>query len=124
MLNDDEALTVLVALAQDTRLRAMRALLGNHPDGLAAGHIAKSVDGMPSTVSFHFAQLEQAGLVRSRRQANSVLYTAVPETIGGLMRYLLDDCCGGRPELCAEVVREALGEQVASACCALAGPNR
>lgn len=121
MLNDNAALTVLVALAQETRLRAMRALFRSHPAGLAAGHIAKEVDGAPSTVSFHLAHLEQAGLARSRRQANSVIYTAVPEALGGLMRYLLDDCCGGRPELCADVVREALGEAVAApACCGTA----
>ena len=115
MLNDNAALTVLLALAQDTRLRAMRALLRIHPDGLAAGRIARDVDGTPSTMSFHLAQLEQAGLVRSRRQANSVIYTAVPEALGGLMKYLLDACCGGRPELCADVVRAALGEP--AACC-------
>lgn len=107
MLNDNTALTVLLALAQDTRLRAMRALLRSHPDGLAAGRIAKEVGGTPSTMSFHLGQLEQAGLASSRRQANSVIYTAVPEALGGLVRYLLDDCCGGRPELCADVVRAA-----------------
>lgn len=120
MLNDPEALAVLMALAQDTRLRVMRALLRSHPDGIAAGRIAKDVDGTPSTVSFHLAQLEQAGLARSRRQANSVIYTAVPEALGSLMRYLLDECCGGRPELCAEVIRAAtVGEPAAlsASCC-------
>ena len=125
MLNDNAALTVLVALAQDTRLRAMRALLRSHPDGLAAGRIAKDVDGTPSTLSFHLAQLEQAGLVRSRRQANSVIYTAVPESLGGLMRYLLNDCCGGRPDLCADVVKAALGQPgAAPACCTPSKPDR
>lgn len=120
MLNDNEALTVLVALAQETRLRAMRALLRSHPDGLAAGRIAKEVGGTPSTVSFHLAHLEQAGLARSRRQANSVIYTAVPEALGSLMLYILDDCCGGRPELRADVFKKAeLTEPVdaPSACC-------
>lgn len=98
-------------------------MLRSHPDGLAAGRIAKDVDGTPSTMSFHLAQPEQAGLVRLRRQANSVIDTAVPEALGGLMRYLLDDCCGGRPELCADVVREALGEPPASASCAPARPR-
>lgn len=117
MLNDNAALTVLLAMAQDTRLRAMRALLRSYPEGLAAGHIAREVGGMPSTMSFHLGQLEQAGLASSRRQSNSVIYTAVPEALGGLVRYLLDDCCGGRPELCADVVRAAaLAEPVAAAC--------
>ena len=102
MINDLDALTVLSALAQDTRLRVMRALLRSHPAGLAAGRVAAAVEGTPSTMSFHLAQLEQAGLVRSRRQANSVIYTAVPETLGGLVTYLMADCCGGRPEMCAD----------------------
>lgn len=125
MLNDNAALTLLVALAQGTRLRAMRALLRSHPEGLAAGRIAREVDGTPSTVSFHLAQLEQAGLARSRRQANSVIYTTVPEALGGLLNYLLDDCCGSRPELCAGILREGLGEPVAaSTCCALPRSRR
>ncbi len=118
MLNDDAALAVLAALAQETRLRVVRALLRSHPAGLAAGRIAKAVDGTPSTLSFHLAQLEQAGLVRSRRQANSVIYTAVPEALGGLMKYLLDECCGGRAELCADIARAAMsGEPVAAETC-------
>lgn len=98
MMNDLEALTVLSALAQDTRLRVMRALLRSHP----AGRVAAAVEGTPSTISFHLAQLEQAGLVRSRRQANSVIYTAVPEALGGLVTYLMADCCGGRPGMCTD----------------------
>ena len=103
MLNDRGALTVLTALAQDTRLRIMRALLQNHPTGLAAGRVAAAVAGTRSTLSFHLAQLEQAGLVQSRRQATSVIYTAVPEALGGLLVYLLEECCGGRPDLCADM---------------------
>lgn len=125
MLNDQEALTVLSALAQDTRLRVMRALLRSHPDGLPAGRVGAAVEGAPSTMSFHLAQLEQAGLVRSRRQANSVIYTAVPEALGGLVTYLMADCCGGTPELCADMGKGALGEPVATpACCAPARPDR
>lgn len=120
MLNDDEALTVLVALAQETRLRVVRTLLRSHPDGLAAGRIAKDVAGMPSTVSFHLAQLEQAGLARSRREANSIIYTAVPEALGGLLRFLLDECCKGRPELCADIVKAATVSPSTAYC----GPKR
>ncbi|MHC2109304.1 ArsR/SmtB family transcription factor [Methylobacterium sp. CM6246] len=107
MLNDDKALTVLSALAQGTRLQVLRALLRSHPVGLAAGRIAAAVEGTPSTMSFHLAQLEQAGLARSRRQATSVIYTAVPEALGELVAYLMEECCGGRPEL-----RAPLGDAV------------
>ncbi|MGX7708950.1 ArsR/SmtB family transcription factor [Methylobacterium sp. Gmos1] len=124
MLNEYDALTVLWALAQEARLRAMRALLRNHPAGLAAGRIATEVDGTPSTMSFHLAQLEWAGLVRSQRQANQVIYTAVPEALGGLLGYLLDECCGGRPELCGDVVKAALGEDPVALPISCCGPVR
>ena len=101
MLNDERALTVLAALAQGTRLQIMRRLLRSHPAGLPAGRIAEAVEGTPSTMSFHLAHLEQAGLARSRRQATSMIYTAVPEALGELVAYLMEECCGGRPELCA-----------------------
>ncbi|MDQ0441928.1 ArsR/SmtB family transcription factor [Methylobacterium persicinum] len=122
MLNDHEALTVLSALAQATRLRVMRALLRNHPTGLPAGRIAAVVEGTPSTLSFHLSQLEQAGLVKSRRQANSVIYTAVPYALGGLVTYLMDECCGGRPELCADIgwVPSGASSTKATPCC---GPS-
>ena len=120
MLNDDKALTVLAALAQGTRLQIMRALLRSHPDGMPAGRIAAVVDGTPSTMSFHLAHLEQAGLARSRRQATSVIYTAVPEALGELVGYLMEECCGGRPELCARlgdaVLRNLPAAKVSSCC--------
>lgn len=119
MLNDHEALTVLSALAQGTRLRVMRALLRSHPTGLPAGRIAAVVEGTPSTLSFHLSQLEQAGLVNSRRQANSVIYTASPQAFGSLVTYLMDECCGGRPELCADIgwVPSGASSATATACC-------
>ncbi|UHC20002.1 metalloregulator ArsR/SmtB family transcription factor (plasmid) [Methylobacterium currus] len=124
MLNENDALTVLSALAQEARLRAMRTPLRNHPSGLAAGRIATEVDSTSSTMSFHLAQLERAGLIRSRRQANQVIYTAVPEALGSLLGYLLDECCSGRPELCAEVVKAALGNDRAAFPVSCGGPAR
>jgi ArsR family transcriptional regulator len=110
MLNDEKALTVLVALAQGTRLQIVRTLLRSYPDGLPAGRIAAAV----------MAHLEQAGLARSRRQATSVIYTAVPEALGNLITYLTEECCGGRPELCAPlggaVPHGQLNETVGSCC--------
>ncbi len=108
MLNDENALTVLSALAQGTRLQIVRTLLRSYPDGLPAGRIGAAVDATPSTMSFHLAHLEQAGLARSRRQATSVIYTAVPEALGDLIAYLTEECCGGRPELCARLGDAAL----------------
>ncbi len=95
------AITALGALAQETRLDIFRLLIGRAPQGLPAGEIGERL-GLPSpTLSFHLNQLRFAGLVTSRRQGRSIIYFADYEAMNGLLRYLTDHCCGGRPELCA-----------------------
>lgn len=97
----DEALSVLSALAQDTRLSAFRVLLRRLPDGMTAGHLAAAVGCAPSTLTFHMQHLAGAGLVRAHRQAQSIIYVAVPATVGGLTVFLTRECCQDRPERCA-----------------------
>ena len=99
MLNEAETLTALEALAQETRLRTVRALVTVFPKGLAAGQLAQDVGRSPATLTFHLRLLEHAGLVQQRRQARSVIYTAVPERLIGLVDGLMKGCCGGRSEL-------------------------
>lgn len=111
MLNESETLGVLVALAQESRLRILRLLMRQLPDGLPAGRIADVLGCTPSTLSFHLGHLERVGLVRSRRRAQSIIYAAQPEMLSGLIRFLSQDCCGGAPERCLPVVPEA------AACC-------
>ncbi|RUW65717.1 transcriptional regulator, partial [Mesorhizobium sp. M4B.F.Ca.ET.049.02.1.2] len=52
-------------------------------------------------VSFHLKELERAGLVTQRRDARSILYSAEYDALSGLIRFLMEDCCSGRPEICA-----------------------
>ncbi|SFL71517.1 ArsR/SmtB family transcription factor [Methylorubrum salsuginis] len=99
-MNDDAALSMLVALAQETRLAVLLTLLRHLPDGVSAGRLAEAVGCAPSTLSFHVQHLAGAGLVRSHRQAQSVVYFAVPDTVGGLTTFLTRECCQGRPESC------------------------
>src|SRR6266436_2175447 len=95
------AVAALGALAQETRLEVFRLLVQKGPDGLAAGEIGDRL-GLPSpTLSFHLNQLRFAGLVTSRRKSRSIIYTANFKTMNELLAYLTEDCCGGRPELCA-----------------------
>ncbi|HLH78466.1 MAG TPA: metalloregulator ArsR/SmtB family transcription factor [Candidatus Binataceae bacterium] len=91
----------MAALAQKTRLEVFRLLVQRGPEGLAAGEIGERL-GLPSpTLSFHLNQLRFAGLVGSRRQSRSIIYHANYKTMGDLLAYLTQNCCGGRPELCA-----------------------
>lgn len=95
------AVQTLAALAQKTRLEVFRLLVQRGPEGLAAGEIGECL-GLPSpTLSFHLNQLRFAGLVGSRRQSRSIIYHANYKTMGDLLAYLTQNCCGGRPELCA-----------------------
>ncbi|MGE3917579.1 MAG: ArsR/SmtB family transcription factor, partial [Hyphomicrobiaceae bacterium] len=60
------------ALAQETRLNLIRMLASSGASGLAAGELASRLALPPSTLSFHLAALEQAGLVQSTRKGRSV----------------------------------------------------
>lgn len=105
---EEQALAVFAALSQETRLRIVRLLVTAGPDGLAAGAIGAAMDGASSSrMSFHLAQLEQAGLVTSRREGRSILYAADLTALSGLVAFLMQDCCQGHPEVCAPAV-EAL----------------
>ncbi len=94
------AVAALGALAQETRLDIFRMLVEEGPAGLPAGTIGGRL-GLPSpTLSFHLNQLRYAGLVRSRRESRSIIYAANFDAINGLVAYLTENCCGGRPETC------------------------
>jgi DNA-binding transcriptional ArsR family regulator len=98
----EEAIAVLSALAQETRLAIFRLLVEAGPEGRAAGLIAETLHVPLPTLSFHLQQLKQVQLVRAQRKGTSVIYAANYATMNELMRYLTENCCGGRPELCAE----------------------
>src|SRR5215470_7740122 len=93
----------LGALAQETRLDIFRLLVQKGPAGMPAGEIGARL-GQPSpTMSFHLSQLKFAGLVSSRRESRSIIYSANFKAMSDLLGYLTENCCGGRPELCAPV---------------------
>lgn len=85
----------LGALAQEHRLAVFRRLVEAGPDGLAAGALAEAVGVPASSMSFHLAQLSNAGLIGQRRQGRSIIYAADYAVMNGLMAYLTENCCGG-----------------------------
>lgn len=95
------AVDLLSALAQGHRLAVFRLLVKAGPEGLSAGSIAREVGVRPNTLSTHLAILEHAGLAQSRREGRSVIYTADYAAMRGLLGFLMEDCCGGAPEICA-----------------------
>lgn len=104
-MDEAQALAAFAALSHETRLRIIRLLVTAGPDGLAAGTIGAAMDKASSSrMSFHLAQLEQAGLVSSRRDGRSIIYSADFASLSGLIAFLMRDCCQGRPEVCAPAV--------------------
>ncbi|MBD8907664.1 ArsR/SmtB family transcription factor [Methylorubrum zatmanii] len=103
-MDERQALSALVALGQEHRLRTVRRLVVAGPDGLAAGRLAEEVGMSPSTASFHLKELERAGLVQSRRDGRSIIYSAAYPALSALMAFLMKDCCQGHQEVCAPAV--------------------
>ncbi len=94
------AIIALAALAQGTRLSIFRALVRAHSlkageGGLAAGDIAEALDVAPATLSFHLKEMFHAGLVSSRRDGRSIIYSADLDVMRSLTDFLLEDCCQG-----------------------------
>jgi arsenate reductase len=77
-LDSDRLVAQLAALANPSRLAAMRLLARSRPFGLPAGDIARLLAVPHNTLSTHLATLEEAGLVRSRRDGRLVIYAAEP----------------------------------------------
>src|ERR1700689_5516089 len=103
----------LGALAQETRLDIFRLLVQKGPEGLPAGEIGARL-GQPSpTMSFHLNQLRFAGLVSSRRESRSIIYSANFKTMNDLIAYLTENCCGGGPELCSPVAATGCASEIA-----------
>ena len=98
------ATATLGALAHEGRLAAFRLLVQAGPEGLAAGDIARRLDVRPNTLSASLTILGHAGLVRSRRDGRSIIYAANYEAMRELLAFLVEDCCGGKPEICAPLI--------------------
>ncbi len=91
----------LSALAQESRLDVFRLLVKAGPMGVPAGEIARVLSITPNTLSAQLTILANADLVTSRRDGRSIIYAAHFEGMSDLLLYLMEDCCQGRPEVCA-----------------------
>lgn len=104
-MDEKHAVSSLAALAHPQRLRIFRRLVQEGPNGLAAFEIAEAVEATPTAASFHLKELEHAGLIHATRQGRFVRYAVHIDGMRGLLTYLTEDCCQGRPELCGASVR-------------------
>jgi DNA-binding transcriptional ArsR family regulator len=100
-MESENAIEALSALAHPGRLAVFRLLVQAGADGMPAGEVARALDTPANTMSTQLAILTRAGLIRSRRESRSIIYVADYAQITALLGFLMEDCCQGRPEICA-----------------------
>ena len=103
-MEKNHSLETLSALAHDTRLEVFRLLVKAGPDGMAAGDIADALGVRSNTLSNNLNILSTARLVRSAREGRSIRYFAEMGTMRDLLGFLMQDCCGGKAEMCQPVL--------------------
>ena len=108
------ASTAMSALGHEGRLAIFRLLVRAGPDGIRAGSIADAVEAPGSTLSANLNVLSHAGLIESRREGRSIIYTARYDRMRDVLAFLLDDCCNGNPEICRPLMEIA----TRATCCA------
>ncbi|WP_309607256.1 helix-turn-helix domain-containing protein [Phenylobacterium sp.] len=105
------AVSALSALAHPGRLEVFRLLVRAGEAGLAAGEIARATGSLANTLSTNLGILAAAGLVTSARNGRSIIYAAGYDRMRDLLAFLLEDCCGGKPQICGPLA------EIASRCC-------
>lgn len=110
-MENKTAVESLSALAHEGRLAIFRLLVKAGPEGVAAGDIARRLATPANTMSAQLLVLANAGLVSARREGRSIFYAPNFDRMTGLLLFLTEDCCGGKPEICAPLAGAA------SACC-------
>jgi len=110
-MESTSAILTFSALAQETRLEVFRLLVRSEPQGMAAGDIARELAVPHNTMSSHLGVLARTGLVTAERRSRSIVYRVNLDRVCEVVTFLLQDCCGGRPELCSSII------EVLTPCC-------
>jgi len=103
-MDKKQTLEGLAALGQETRLDVFRLLVQVGPEGMPAGEIGERLGVRQNTMSANLSVLSHAGLIRRAREGRSIRYYADMDGLKGLLGYLMENCCGGAPELCRPVI--------------------
>ncbi|MCV2894004.1 ArsR/SmtB family transcription factor [Lentibacter sp. XHP0401] len=103
-MDKTHALAAFAALSQPTRLDVFRLLIKAGDEGMSAGDIGEALDVRQNTMSANLSILARADLIRSKREGRSIRYYADMDGMRGLLAFLMEDCCGGHPELCQPVI--------------------
>lgn len=100
------AIEAFSALGQDTRLATFQLLAQAGPNGIASGEIGEKLGIRQNTMSTNLGILLNAGLVTRYREGRTVRYSANFKGLGGLLRFVIEDCCNGSKTLCRDLMSE------------------
>jgi DNA-binding transcriptional ArsR family regulator len=89
-----EAARLLTALANRHRLAILCALVEGER---SVGALVDAVGLAQSALSQHLAKLRAAGIVATRRDAQTIYYRLASAAAGRIMKTLADIYCGARP---------------------------
>ena len=92
-METQDAVEALSALAQESRLEIFRLLVRKGPQGSSPGELSETMEIPPATMSFHLKELSRAGLLTSRREGRSIIYSANFDGMRILIDFLLENCC-------------------------------
>ncbi len=102
-MEKQDAISVLAALAQETRLDVFRLLVQAGEGGMSAGAIAEALEVPAATLSFHLKELKACGAIQCERDGRTLIYAPHFETMTGLLGFLTENCCAGQGDCTTEV---------------------
>ena len=83
-----DAIAGLAALADETRLSVLAAVMRAGEDGISAGEIATAVDKPSSSLSGPLRHLRLAGLVARKKSGKLSVYRPAPAALGELSQFI------------------------------------
>jgi DNA-binding transcriptional ArsR family regulator len=95
-MKNTDAIQVLLALGQESRLNIFRLIVQRGDIGLTPSQIIEKLGIANATLSFHLKELVNAQLLLVERQSRNLIYRPHPKLIEDLSHFLMDNCCGGK----------------------------
>ncbi|MGE0559343.1 MAG: ArsR/SmtB family transcription factor [Burkholderiales bacterium] len=94
---ETRAVKALAALAQTSRLRVFRLLVGTGNNGMYPGQISDALGVPANALSFHLKELHHCDLVTQEREGRFLRYRANLASMQELMEFMTAHCCQGVP---------------------------
>jgi ArsR family transcriptional regulator len=97
VMDEDVAVKALAALAQTSRLKVFRTIVGAGHVGIQPGQLSEALDVPANTLSFHLKELHQSALVSVQREGRFLRYRVDLSAMQSLMDFLTAHCCKDVP---------------------------